>query len=133
MWKANDVFSDRLFTYTYCIKMIFLLFFSAVYEGPGANYIFPEDWVQYESTIPVEERGDLLAAYGKRLRGECGEVGKYFMMLFSTYPPSQLPLLLQHIINLLYLDIYHYDNDDIWQIIVRYDCLILRINLKLFY
>ena len=42
----------------------------------GANYLFPEDWAAYEAAIPVEERGDYLLAYGRRLRGELGEEGK---------------------------------------------------------
>lgn len=43
------------------------------YQGPGASFLFPEDWALYEEAIPVEERGDYLSAYGKRLRGELGE------------------------------------------------------------
>ena len=46
-----------------------------LYQGPGANYLFPEDWAMYEEAIPVEERGDFLKAYGRRLRGELGEEG----------------------------------------------------------
>jgi proline iminopeptidase len=42
------------------------------YQGPGAGYIFPQEWAQYEEAIPPAERGDLLAAYGRRLRGELG-------------------------------------------------------------
>lgn len=37
--------------------------------------IFPEDWEKYEEAIPEEERGDYIAAYGRRLRGELGEEG----------------------------------------------------------
>lgn len=39
----------------------------------GASFIFPEDWKLYEDFIPVAERGDYIAAYGRRLRGEMGE------------------------------------------------------------
>ena len=39
----------------------------------GASFIFPEDWAAYEAAIPVEERGDYIKAYGRRLRGEMGE------------------------------------------------------------
>ena len=46
------------------------------YQGPGANYLFPEDWSAYENAIPVEERNDYIKAYGKRLRGEMGEEEK---------------------------------------------------------
>lgn len=44
-----------------------------LYQGPGANYLFPEDWKQYEEAIPENERHDYLNAYGRRLRGELGE------------------------------------------------------------
>eukprot|EP01038_Epipyxis_sp_PR26KG_P017115 gene17115-23556_t len=47
------------------------------YQGPGASYLFPEDWEEYESAIPVEERGDFVKAYGRRLRGELGEEEMY--------------------------------------------------------
>eukprot|EP00605_Chrysophyceae_sp_TOSAG23-4_P001432 GSChrysophyteH1.ASY1.ANO1.1560.1 assembled CDS len=43
------------------------------YQGPGSNFIYPEDWQMYESAIPEEERGDYIKAYGRRLRGELGE------------------------------------------------------------
>lgn len=33
----------------------------------GASYIFPEAWEEYLQPIPVEERGDLIAAYYQRL------------------------------------------------------------------
>jgi len=44
------------------------------YQGPGAGYIFPAEWEAYETAIPFEERGDYLKAYGRRLRGELGDV-----------------------------------------------------------
>eukprot|EP01041_Mallomonas_annulata_P005151 gene5151-10293_t len=44
-----------------------------LYQGPGANFLFPEDWRPYEAAIPEEERGDYMKAYGRRLRGELGE------------------------------------------------------------
>ena len=47
-------------------------------QSPGARFLFPEDWAEYESFIPVEERGDYMAAYGKRLRGELGEEGQNY-------------------------------------------------------
>lgn len=43
------------------------------YQGPGASFLFPEDWALYEAAIPEEERGDYIKAYGRRLRGELGE------------------------------------------------------------
>lgn len=44
-----------------------------MYEGKGANYIFPEEWDAYEAVIPEDERHNFIEAYGKRLRGELGE------------------------------------------------------------
>lgn len=44
-----------------------------MYEGKGANYVFPEDWADYENVIPPEERDNYVNAYGRRLRGELGE------------------------------------------------------------
>lgn len=37
------------------------------YQGPGSNFVFPDAWEQYLAPIPVEERGDLVKAYYKRL------------------------------------------------------------------
>jgi proline iminopeptidase len=36
----------------------------------GCNWIFPEAWAQFVSHIPEDERGDLLAAYHRRLSSE---------------------------------------------------------------
>jgi proline iminopeptidase len=47
-----------------------------MYEGKGANFVFPEDWEPYEALIPpaeLKEAGSFIAAYGRRLRGELGE------------------------------------------------------------
>ncbi|TYB51577.1 prolyl aminopeptidase [Nonomuraea sp. PA05] len=35
----------------------------------GASYLFPDLWEQYVEPIPEEERGDLIAAFGRRLEG----------------------------------------------------------------
>lgn len=43
------------------------------YEGKGSNFIFPDAWEEYENAIPEHERGNYIAAYGKRLRGEMGD------------------------------------------------------------
>ena len=47
------------------------------WTGPGANMMFPEDWENYQAVIPEKERGDFIAAFGRRLRGELGEEGGY--------------------------------------------------------
>jgi proline iminopeptidase len=36
----------------------------------GANHIFPDGWDSFQSYIPLEERGDLLSAYYRRLTSE---------------------------------------------------------------
>jgi proline iminopeptidase len=36
----------------------------------GASFLYPDAWEQYLEPIPVEERGDLIAAYHRRLTGE---------------------------------------------------------------
>jgi proline iminopeptidase len=36
----------------------------------GASWLYPDYWEQFLAPIPVEERGDLLSAYHKRLTGE---------------------------------------------------------------
>lgn len=46
------------------------------YQGPGANFIFPEEWTIYENAIPENERHDFVTAYRKRLLGELGEEEK---------------------------------------------------------
>ncbi len=40
----------------------------------GASHIFPEPWEEYLKPIPTEERGDLVAAYYKRLTSPVREV-----------------------------------------------------------
>ena len=47
----------------------------------GANYLFPEDWAAYEAAIPVEERGDYLMAFKRRLTGELGPEGSILHMI----------------------------------------------------
>ena len=36
----------------------------------GASFIFPDGWEKYLEPIPMEERGDLLGAYHRRLTGD---------------------------------------------------------------
>jgi proline iminopeptidase len=36
----------------------------------GASFIFPDAWEAYLEPIPIEERGDLMAAYHRRLTGD---------------------------------------------------------------
>ena len=41
------------------------------FYGGGAGQFFPETWARFEGMIPEEERGDMIAAYNKRLF--CGD------------------------------------------------------------
>lgn len=36
----------------------------------GADWLFPDFFDEYKKVIPEEERGDMMAAYYKRLTGE---------------------------------------------------------------
>lgn len=38
-----------------------------MYEGKGANFIFPKEWEEYEKFIPENERDNYIKAYHKRL------------------------------------------------------------------
>ncbi|KAM0753971.1 proline iminopeptidase [Meredithblackwellia eburnea MCA 4105] len=40
-----------------------------LYQGPGANFFFPDEWEKYLAPIPEDERGDMIKAYHKRLTG----------------------------------------------------------------
>jgi proline iminopeptidase len=41
-----------------------------LYKNGGASSLYPDKWEDFENFIPEEERGDLLAAYRKRLTGD---------------------------------------------------------------
>ena len=40
------------------------------YQGRGAEMIFPDEWERYVAPVPLEERGDMIAAYRKLLTGD---------------------------------------------------------------
>jgi proline iminopeptidase len=40
------------------------------YQEGGTNYLFPDVWEEYEKVVPVEERGDFVGAYYRRLTSE---------------------------------------------------------------
>lgn len=39
------------------------------YYQEGASWLFPDQWEQFLAPIPAQERGDLMAAYNRRLTG----------------------------------------------------------------
>jgi proline iminopeptidase len=47
-----------------------------LYEGHGANYLFPKEYERFQSLIPEEERrqSTMIEAYGRRIRGEIGSI-----------------------------------------------------------
>lgn len=63
------------------------------YQGPGTSFIFPAEWETYISTIPVEERGDLVQAYHKRLTSENPEVRAAACKTWSVWEGSTSKLL----------------------------------------
>jgi proline iminopeptidase len=57
------------------------------YQG-GANYIYPDAWESYLEYIPVEERGDMMAAYYKRLTSGDKEVRQEAAKRWSVWEGS---------------------------------------------
>jgi proline iminopeptidase len=62
------------------------------YQG-GASFLFPDAWEQYLAPIPKEERGDLLAAYRKRLTSDDAEVRTQAAKAWSVWEGSTSTLL----------------------------------------
>ncbi|MEM6754913.1 MAG: prolyl aminopeptidase, partial [Cyanobacteria bacterium P01_C01_bin.38] len=60
----------------------------------GASNIFPDAWEEYLKPIPLEERGDLLNAYYKRLTSEDGKVRLEAAKSWSIWEASTSKLLL---------------------------------------
>ncbi|BGP14413.1 hypothetical protein JCM10213v2_002361 [Rhodosporidiobolus nylandii] len=66
------------------------------YQGPGTSFIYPEFWDEYVKPIPEEERGDMIAAYYKRLtssddavRAEAGRAWSRWEMATSRLYVSE--------------------------------------------
>lgn len=51
----------------------------------GASRIFPDHWEQFLAPIPVDERGDLLQAYYRRLTGDDGTVQQEAARAWSVW------------------------------------------------
>ena len=56
----------------------------------GANALFPDEWEHYLAPIPENERGDLIAAYYKRLTSDDPEVRKRAARAWSQWEASTL-------------------------------------------
>ena len=66
-YQYVDSMHDTMDCCLYCIVGIFMLRDKELkwfYQGPGAGYVFPQEWEAYEAAIPESERNDLIAAYG---------------------------------------------------------------------
>lgn len=54
----------------------------------GASFLFPDAWAKYLEPIPVEERGDLLSAYHKRLTSADPQVRRRAATAWSVWEGS---------------------------------------------
>ncbi|KAH6714523.1 proline iminopeptidase [Leptodontidium sp. 2 PMI_412] len=59
----------------------------------GANYLFPDYFAPYEAVIPVEERGDMMKAYYKRLTGDNEEEKLRCAQAWSTWETATSKLM----------------------------------------
>jgi proline iminopeptidase len=65
------------------------------YEGGGANQLFPDLWESFLAPIPVDERGDLIRAYHRRLTDADPAVHEPAAVAWSTWEASTITLLLR--------------------------------------
>lgn len=82
------------------LRGIFLLRRSELefFYQDGASHLFPDAWEQYVAPIPVEERGDLIAAYHRRLFGDdpeerrrCATAWSHWEFATSMLDPDAAP------------------------------------------
>ncbi|OUI88455.1 proline iminopeptidase [Acetobacter sp. DmW_043] len=63
------------------------------YYQEGASWIFPDKWEKFLAPVPPEERGDLMAAYRRRLTSEDKAVRLEAAIAWSVWEGSTLTLL----------------------------------------
>lgn len=63
------------------------------YYQEGASWIFPDKWEGFLAPIPPEERGDLMAAYRKRLTGSDPAVQRQAAKAWSLWEGETITLL----------------------------------------
>lgn len=63
------------------------------YEAGGASRIYPDAWERYVDEIPAAERGDMRAAYYRRLTAEDAEVRRSAAKAWSVWEGSTSCLL----------------------------------------
>ena len=77
------------------LRGIFMLRTSEIrwFYQEGANHIYPDAWQEYLKPIPIEERGDLLSAYYKRLTSEDRQVRLEAARAWSVWEASTSKLI----------------------------------------
>ena len=77
------------------LRGIFMLRASEIrwFYQEGANHIYPDAWQEYLKPIPVEERGDLLSAYYKRLTSEDHQIRLEAARAWSVWEASTSKLI----------------------------------------
>jgi len=63
------------------------------YYQEGASWMFPDKWERFIAPIPVEERGDLMAAYRRRLTHEDPAVQREAAKAWSLWEGETITLL----------------------------------------
>ena len=64
-----------------------------LYKDGGASSLYPDAWDDFVAPIPLDERGDLLLAYRKRLTSDDPEVQLAAARAFSTWEGHTVTLL----------------------------------------
>ena len=64
-----------------------------LYKEGGASAIYPDAWDEFVSMIPEDERGDMVAAYRKRLTSDDPEVRTKAAQAFSRWEGATVTLL----------------------------------------
>ena len=62
----------------------------------GASFIFPDAWEGYVEPIPVVERGDMMAAYHKRLTSDDPEVKVRELLVFKGLGSSGYSVFIEN-------------------------------------
>ena len=77
------------------LRGIFLLRHAELlwYYQEGASWLYPDLWESFLAPIPVAERGDLMAAYRKRLTGDDPVERQRCAIAWSTWEGSTISLL----------------------------------------
>lgn len=75
----------------------------------GAHHIFPDEWEKYLDPIPEEERGDMIAAYYKRLTASDPAVRCRAASTWSAWEGAALKLIFDPNLFLQFTEDFHAD------------------------